>query len=120
MSPLDRLAAYVRASVDLHAERPSPLPFLEDHQRLFGREALAQYGDRAVSNRLTAWVREGQRAGEIRSDIPTSFLVGLCIGQLTKWIMMSEMDLAPRDQAAEHLIALLMTALTPPIPPSES
>lgn len=116
LSPIEKLGAYVRASVDLHSKRPSPLPYLEDHQRLFARKAVAIYADRAVSSRLALWIREGQRLDQIRKDVPASFLVGLCIGQLTKWIMMSEMDLAPRDQAADHLIVLLNAALRPPPP----
>ncbi|WP_300529692.1 TetR/AcrR family transcriptional regulator [Maricaulis sp.] len=110
-SPLENMASYVRASVKLHGQRPSPLPFLEDHQRLFGKLAVEHYGDRAISKRLASWARAGQQDGSIRSDIPVSFIVGLTIGQLTKWIMLSQMDLAPHDDAAEHLITLMRAAI---------
>jgi AcrR family transcriptional regulator len=113
-APLCKIETYVRATTRLHEERPSPLPFLEDHQRLFGRLAVEAYGERSVTHRLTAWVRDGRQAGEIRKDVPAKFIVGLVIGQLTKWIMLTEMDLAPRDQAAVHLIALMRSAIAAP------
>lgn len=113
MTPIESLQAYVRAAVRLHAQSPSPLPFLEDHQRLFGIQSVERYGDRAISRRLEAWVEAGQADGSIRTDVPPKFIAGLCIGQLTKWIMMSELGVAPRENAADHLIRLLNAAITP-------
>jgi len=112
-NPLENLAAYVRTCVRLHDEDPSPLLFLEDHQRLFGPKLRAHYGERAISVRLERWMVEGQNAGLIRTDVPAVFLVAMTIGQLTKWAVMADLGLAPRDQAERALTALLYSALHP-------
>lgn len=120
-TPLERLESYIHAAVALHAHAPSPLLFLEDHQRLFAPAARARFGARSVTDRLDQWVRDGQKTGLIRGDIAPAFLVGLCIGQLTKWAVMADLGLSPREGAAESLFILLRSALTPgPATPLET
>ena len=112
-SPWDHLDGYIRAAVRLHDLDPSPLLFIEDHQRLFGPKVRELFNERAVSIRLHTWIEEGQRLGQIRSDIPAAFLVGLTIGQITQWAVMADLGLSPRHNADLAMSALIHAALKP-------
>ncbi|MEO1028185.1 MAG: TetR/AcrR family transcriptional regulator [Pseudomonadota bacterium] len=116
MPALDCLDAYIEAAATLHRWRPSPLLFLEDQQRLFGVILKKEFGDKAVSARLTDWIEGGRVEGTIRTDIPTPLLVASTIGQITKWAAMSSLDLAPKSGAAQHLKALIRSTLSPQTP----
>lgn len=114
MHPLEKIERYIEASVDLHLQAdPSPLPYLEDHQRQFGMPIAKEYGQRGVSRRLRSWIKEGQAGGSIRKDVPVEFLVASVIGQLTKWIMLSDLGLTPRKDAARILCRLVASTLSP-------
>ncbi len=112
MTPFECLDVYIDAAIHLHKQTPSPLLFLEDEQRRFADYMQEVFGDQTVTARLTRWIEAGRAQGIIRTDIPTRMLVVLTIGQLTKWMAMSSVNMAPKRGVGKWLKQLLRSALS--------
>ena len=114
MPALEKLDAYLDACVDLHRIKPSPLLFLDEMHNVFWPKVREEYGDRTVAALLITWIREGQKAGDIRSDIDAVMLSTAPQGLLSQWAVMARHHLAPWSGAADTLKHLTRDALAPP------
>ena len=112
MSVFERFDAFIDVAILLHKETPSPLLFLEKLQGDFGTVARGAYGEDAVTRRFRSWIVEGQKAGIVRKDVAVPMLVGLVIGQITLWALMSHLSLAPKRGAASAMKRLTRSALS--------
>jgi len=113
MSGLEKLNAYIEACVDLHRVKPSPLIFLDELQNSFWPKVSAEYGERTLSAFIPRWIREGQMAGEIRTDVDAAMLSTVPVGVLSQWAVMARHGLAPWSTAAATLKQLVRDALAP-------
>jgi AcrR family transcriptional regulator len=111
MSGLEKLEAYIEACVDLHRIKPSPLLFLDQLQDTFWPKVREEYGERTLAIRLLAWVREGQKAGEIRTDVDAIMLTTVPSGLVSEWSALARAGLAPWSTAAATLKQLTRDAL---------
>lgn len=114
MSVLEKFDAYIDSAVHLHKRTPSSLLFLEKMQGHFGLAAREAYGKDAITQRFKKWLAEGQQSGIVRTDVPVPMLIGLVIGQVTMWALLSNHDLAPTRSAATSMKRLMRSAITPP------
>lgn len=113
MGGLEKIDAYIDACVDLHRVKPSPLIFLDELQNTFWPKVSGEYGERTLSAFILRWVREGQKAGDIRTDVDAAMLCAVPVGVVSQWAVMARLGEAPWSTAAATLKQLTRDALAP-------
>lgn len=87
-----------------------------DRYRLLAREAAVDprilQRQPAVAGRLLAVVRRGQAAGEIRRDLPPSWILAALASLLVLALREMADERATREQAAERVASTLLDGLT--------
>ncbi len=113
MSGIEKLDAYIEACVDLHRVKPSPLLYLDELQNTFWPKVREEYGERTLSGMILSWIREGQKQGDIRTDVDAIMLATIPAGSVAEWSVLARNGLAPWSTAATSLKQLTRDALAP-------
>ena len=87
-NPLDKLVGYVPAIVGLYEADPFVVQYVDEHQVRFWPELRHEFEPDTLSSILARWVRQGQKAGSIRTDISVEGLTALPLGLVTQWLAM--------------------------------
>jgi hypothetical protein len=59
------------------------------------------------------WIREGQKTGDIRTDVDAAMLSTVPVGLVSQWAVLARHGLAPWSTAAATLKQLTRDALAP-------
>ncbi len=113
MSGPEKIDAFIEACVDLHRVKPSPLLYLDELHNSFWPKVREEYGDRTLSALMLAWIREGQKKGDIRSDVDAIMLVTVPTGLVSEWSTLARNGMAPWSTAAATLKQLTRDAMAP-------
>lgn len=109
---LGKLVGYVPAVIALYETDPDAVHYVDEHQVRFWPQLRQEFDPRTLSGILAGWVRDGQRAGSVRTDLPVPALVALPLGLVTQWTAMRSAKLCTAVEA-DGLEELVRSALSP-------
>lgn len=109
--PLDKLAAYARAMVELYETQPDLVLYVDEHQVRFWPRIRGEFEGRTLSQQVSGWIIAARRAGVLPAKPKTSLQVALIMGGLAHWFAMrsaSLVETAPANQIADFFRSSLV------------